>query len=319
MLASLTVGGALSRSVGSQSFFKLARWTSFQNLLLAALSQSSPAYPTVRCWSQAHLAKFIRALAAKHGMSNGLPATSALVDQLVALNLAQRVEISPNGAGPSKQFAVIDFSSATDYDLDPLELAQAFDPDGVLCYFGALHFHELTTQSPSYYHIAELDHSVPVPRVDVRRQDAASSSPRQILGTFAFEYQGVPIYTTKRLAKTLVGVKSYVVGPRTSFRMTSVEQTLVDCLHRPTACGGPPVVFEAWQKGVARISQSRLVPVLETAAPVLRRRAATIMESLGIKLEQELLNLLEVPLQPVVPLLNGYPAGETQTRWGVNL
>ncbi|MEI8096398.1 MAG: hypothetical protein WCG80_19470 [Spirochaetales bacterium] len=265
------------------------------------------------------MASFIRSLAREHGMLGGLPAASSVIDELIALNLAQRVDITPSGSRPSRQFVVVDFASATSYDLDPLELAQAFVPDGVLCYFSALCFHELTTQAPSFYHVAELDHSIATPRVNVRQQGAAVSDSRQPLGTRAFEYQGVPIYSTKRLARTLVGLKTYVVGPRTSYRMTSVEQTLVDCLHRPGACGGPSVVFEAWKKGVERISQSRLAAVLEASAPVLRRRTATMLESFGTKLEQELLNLLDIPPKPVVPLLNGYPAGETETRWGVSL
>jgi predicted transcriptional regulator of viral defense system len=30
-------------------------------------------------------------------------------------------------------------------------------------------------------------------------------------------------------------------------RITTLEQTLLDTLHRPLSCGGPPIVIEAWE------------------------------------------------------------------------
>jgi predicted transcriptional regulator of viral defense system len=41
-----------------------------------------------------------------------------------------------------------------------------------------------------------------------------------------------------------------------------MEQTLLDTLHRPLSCGGPSVVFEAWDQGLRRMNEDRLADYL---------------------------------------------------------
>ena len=52
-------------------------------------------------------------------------------------------------------------------------------------------------------------------------------------------------YTTRREAHRVVGVQTRYVNEKSRYRVTTLEQTLVDTLHRPHSCGGPAVVFEA--------------------------------------------------------------------------
>ncbi len=282
------------------------------------MSQCTPELPTVRCWSEARFARFVRDLARDKALISVIPSAEAIINQLVALNLARRVETSLSDAKPATRFVIVDFSTGDNHDLDPLELAQAFMPQGVLCYFGALSYHGLTTQVPPFYHIAQLDPSNPIPRNIARRESVSlEPSSREALGTLAFEYQGTSIYSTKRLARTVSGYRTYLVGPRTSYRMTSLEQTLVDCLHHPTACGGPPVIYEAWEEGAAKVNIPALEKVLEGIAPVLRRRTATMMERCGLTVAPQIAKLLATPSEPVVPLFPGFPAGTSESRWGV--
>ena len=44
-------------------------------------------------------------------------------------------------------------------------------------------------------------------------------------------------------------------GPRAQIRITTLEQTLLDSLYKPFLCGGPEVVFEAWQDAVDRLDR----------------------------------------------------------------
>ena len=99
--------------------------------------------------------------------------------------------------------------------------------------------------------------------------------------------------------------------------MTSIEQTLVDCLHNPMACGGPSVINEAWNEGASKINQQALAKILAGVAPVLRRRTATMMERMGIPLSSQIAMLLDVDPEPVVPLLPGFASGTTRSSWGV--
>ena len=46
-------------------------------------------------------------------------------------------------------------------ELDPIELLQAMVPEGAICYFTAIHFHELSTQMPSHHHIARITDASP--------------------------------------------------------------------------------------------------------------------------------------------------------------
>jgi len=285
------------------------------------MSHSSIDFPTVRCWNETNLARLIRSSASALGLKNVIPSAGAVIDQLVALNLAKRVELESSAEGPSNRFAIIDFSTAENHDLDPLELAQALSPRGVLCYFGALSYHGLTTQVPPFYHVAELTMpeagSSAIPNVKLRREPTAATIDRETLGSLAFIYEGSPIYTTKRIARTVAGTKIYQQGPRTSYRMTSIEQSLLDTLHRPKPCGGPSVVFEAWENGISQLKDEELVRLLEGASPVLKRRAGAMLERNDYRISPTLESLLLDTPQLQVPLLPGYAFGTTMTRWGV--
>ena len=44
--------------------------------------------------------------------------------------------------------------------------------------------------------------------------------------------------------------------------MTTLEQTLLDTLHKPWSCGGSSVVFEAWERGVPLLDEERTAEYL---------------------------------------------------------
>jgi hypothetical protein len=58
----------------------------------------------------------------------------------------------------------------------------------------------------------------------------------------------------------------------------------LDTLHKPFYCGGPEVVFEAWQEGAAsrRIDEDRLVTYLRAMNyPATTRRLAVMLQLAG--------------------------------------
>ncbi|MBI1914191.1 MAG: hypothetical protein HYS12_05560 [Planctomycetes bacterium] len=181
----------------------------------------------------------------------------------------------------------------------------AAKPAGVACYFSAVSFHSLTTQHPGHHHSAELSK----PRLGPDKEDASGEGdekkrsirdqerrePRS-LGTLLFRYQDTPFYFTRRSARLVPGVQSRDYGPRTRLRITTLEQTLLDSLYKPFHCGGPEVVFEAWQEGMAsrRVQEERLVEYLKAMNyPATARRVAVMLEIVGWIPGAELRRLLE--------------------------
>ena len=102
---------------------------------------------------------------------------------------------------------------------EPWELLQGYQPGGVLCYFGALAYYELTTQQPAFYHIATLEARKPGQVVEVAprtRESGHEAAERDPLGSLEFRYQDVPCYTTRRDKALVPGVQTREFGPLAS-------------------------------------------------------------------------------------------------------
>jgi hypothetical protein len=205
------------------------------------------------------------------------------------------------------RFYSLDIAQSPSSHVSPLELLQACQSDGVICYFTAVAFHSLSTQQPVHHHVAipiipaiptESDAKPTAPKV-TRRQPAR---PRNPLGTHLFNYDGVPFYKTSREKRLLPGVQSRYIGPTTVIRITNLEQTLVDALHRPLHCGGPAVVFEAWGQGLKRMNEDRLADYLTSMdyRPIAQR-LGYVLDDLDYKPRPKLRSVLDQYLSQLDP------------------
>ena len=199
-------------------------------------------------------------------------------------------------------------------DTDPLELLQAAKPQDVICYFSALSYHNLTTQMVPHYHISHLN-----PKVTMDRERIVAGSRSQrvpSLGSLLFRYEGMPYYYTRRILSQVPGVKTYYLSPRTIIRITDLEQTLLDTLHRPWSCGGAAVVMEAWENGMKMLDQERLADYLIFInSHLLTRRAGCMLDQFSFRIEalslECLLNEAEaassnMPVEFLLPTIPGY-------------
>jgi hypothetical protein len=223
----------------------------------------------------------------------------SLLDWLVRLGIACRLPVD------GECFYLVEIGAEANARPDPPELLMAAKPAGVVCYFSALAFYSLTTQPPSHHHVAELTQPRPAhgrrdSRTEADDRPTEASRPgrraRQALGKLLFRYQGVPFYFTRRSARLVPGVQSRDYGPRVRIRITTLEQTLLDTLFRPLHCGGPEVVFEAWEEGMAsrRLDEERLVEHLRAMAfPATARRLAVLLKLRGHTLGTQLRRLLD--------------------------
>ncbi len=172
----------------------------------------------------------------------------------------------PKGSTPNTRFYRLDITKKSRSHPSPLELLQAYDSTGVICYFTAVAFHTLTTQPPVHHHLAILTEPRTRTVTTSSSPEASSRPPRakaDPLGTRLFTCQGIPYYRTSREKRLLSGIQTRCLSATALIRITTLEQTLLDTLHRPISCGGPAVVTEAWEQGLRRLNEDKLARHLQ--------------------------------------------------------
>jgi hypothetical protein len=297
-------------------------------ILAERLAAPTDELPGTRCLSRPTLTQILGEILASLNRA-GFRDTSAatLIDQLVLGGIATPVPLDhPRGARQRYHLYAMGLGLGVD-KLHPIELLQAAVPAGIVCYFGALQVYELTTQSPSQYHIARRV-GTPSPRTAPTDPDyvpglGSAVSPR--LGTQMFVRQGVPYYSTRRDARWLRATQVRYLNDKSRFNVTTLEQTLIDTVHRPASCGGPSVVLEAWDNASEQYNAERLAVLLrEIDDSYLTRRVGYLLEMLGHPVEGELSNVLDVARQTVLRspldralLFPGIPYTRLDTRWGL--
>ena len=262
------------------------QWELFLKTLSARLAEPTANQPTVRCLTRTTLAKIVQEIR-RTSLPSTFPNTPEILNHLINIGWAYsvKVDVQSSTATPSKEFYLLDISASHGADVDPLELLQAYRPDGIICYFSALTYHSLTTQLPSHHHIAVLSKAPKDQKsyYPFRNRDSIegteTSTKKASLGELLFAYQGIPCYLTKRSPARLVGFQTRILGPRTRLRITTFEQTLLDTFHKPLYCGGTPVVFEAWEEGVTRFDEDLLNNyLLKIKSPLLLRRVGAMLD-----------------------------------------
>ncbi|MGL4420603.1 MAG: type IV toxin-antitoxin system AbiEi family antitoxin domain-containing protein [Gemmataceae bacterium] len=271
------------------------------------LAAPTSEWPTVRCWTEPALNKIFRQIRdelATDGLNSGLSHASLLA-WLCRLRLAARLPVEGDPV------YLIDVHASPASEINALELLMAVMPSGVICYFSAVVFHNLTTQMVEHHHVAELRPQSPAiesknsdPQASERPDGAKSVRKKGPvgLGTRLFGFQGIPFYRTRRSCRLIPGVQTRGYGPRTLIRITTLEQTLLDCLYKPFHCGGTDVVFEAWQEAIAsnRIDEERLVMDLQAMNfPASTRRVGVMLELMGHTPGVELRHHLELSQQTI--------------------
>ena len=284
-------------------------------LLQDELIVASETLPSTRCLSLTQLKPIIKAAQAR--LSAPVFRRHSAVKIVELLNGSGLLTPIPLEQRASKKLPDL---FAIGFNLPALpsafEVLQAFRPNGVLCYFSALELHGLTTQVAPHYHVATF-------RSNVHESETAifaASDKTHSLGSPAFAYQGVDCYVTTRDRRNLLAVQRRQLNSQSIARVTSLEQTLLDCLHRPASAGGAPVVFEAWAVGTQRVRPNLLWKILSDIDDVrLYRRAGYMLEinagdpSLLLKIKER--SDLDDTLHPPDALLPGIPYTNINNNW----
>lgn len=298
------------------------------------ISLPTPQHPAARIWKETDLKAEISQVKKQHQaqLTAAFTTAQAVIQRMLAMGWLQEIELESPAEGKSTPpLYLVDMEAAADEIIEPSEILQGFQSDGVICYAGALAIHELTTQVPAFYHIA-------VPRAPktesavVLKETSASyakpnEKPRDPLGRKIFDYQGIPCYLTRPEAVHMPGVQTRIYGARTHIRITTPEQTMLDTLWQPGKCGGQAIAFEAWERGVSRWNEERMAHHLEKIqrGDWIRRVGAMltvlgvtpVSETLRQLLESQKCHVKSHAELPTLTLLNRMPAPTLLPEWGV--
>ena len=308
------------------------RWEIFLRALGNRVSAASEKNLTARCWKLSTLRREIRAVTKSNQeiLRTTFPPARLVIEHLKRMGLIQSIKVQSPNARESSDFLLLDREGGRGEPIYPLELLQAYLPDGVVCYCSAINYYELTTQLVAHHHIARL---IP-PRagkslaaVDTTElAQAGEVVERNPLGTEVFHFENVGYYLNKRDVSLAPGIQIRVVSPRFWLRITTLEQTLLDALRQPVCCGGEAVVLEAWETGVKQIDADRMTEhLVKIQREDLDRRVGAVLEMFGADFAASTLgrrlNSIRERLMtqhvPEIPLLAGFEFPERNKTWKV--
>lgn len=253
-------------------------WSQIIKHMNEMLAAPSAAYPNTRWLSANSLRQLLVNARKAVGAPESISGTKLLAS-LEACGLAKQhaFDAPKSGKAPFKIYCL---DVGGEPPISPIELLTATQPNferSVICYFTALEYHQLTTQTAPHHHIAQIKN---YPPTEARSKETALPpvAPPP-MGTVLLCHDEIPYYVSKRDRLLAPGIQTVVMAPHCIARITTLEQTLLDTLHRPWSCGGPAVVFEAWEQAVSQIDESRLANYLEQiASPDLYRRTGYMLE-----------------------------------------
>jgi len=308
------------------------RWEVFLRTLGDRVSVASENNLTPRCWKLSTLRREIRAVTKSNQevLRTTFPPAHIVIEHLRRMGWIHSIKVQPPNDAELIEFLLLDMEAGKGEPIYPLELLQAYLPDGVVCYFSAITYYELTTQAGAHHHVARLN--PPKTKKSLEAIDATDLEPageaveRNPLGTEIFHFEDVGYYLNKRDASLVPGIQFRVVSQRCWLRITTLEQTLLDALMQPVRCGGEAVALEAWETGVKQIDADRMAEHLaKIQRDDLDRRVGAVLEMIGADFAASTLghrlNAVRDRLmtQDVteIPLLAGFEFPEQNKTWKV--
>ena len=90
-------------------------------------------------------------------MRTTFPPAHVVIEQLKRMGLIHAIKVQSPNDTDLNDFLLLDMEAGKGETIYPLELLQAYLPDGVVCYFSAINYYELTTQVVAHHHVARLN------------------------------------------------------------------------------------------------------------------------------------------------------------------
>ena len=304
----------------------------FLRALAERVAAANESNLTARCWKPSTLSSEIKVVikANQQTLKATFPSARVVIEHLKRMGWIHPVTVQPPKDAAALEFLLLDMEAGKGDPIYPLELLQAYLPDGVVSYFSAINYHELTTQFISHHHVARLNPVKPKkslePGTVMEPGTKTEAAERNPLGTEIFSFEDVGYYSNRRDASLVPGVQTRVIAPRCWLKITTLEQTLLDGLMQPVRCGGEAVVLEAWETGLKQMDADRMAEHLgKIQREDLDRRVGAMLEMLGKDFSSSALgnrlNVVKGRLMtqdlPEIPLLTGLEFAASNQVWKV--
>ena len=306
-----------------------ARWNMMFRELKKEVSTPTEKHPTARVWRRSDLKSVITNIRKREigELKSTFPPAKDVIARMLDIGWVQPTQLESSSEKKTPTLFLLDMEATEEESPEPWELLQAFKPDGVICYLGAASFHELTTQIPTFYHIANLRPSSPSYDWDeALAQNATNEADqkRDPLGTMEFRFQGADYYTTNRDESTIPGLQTRAYGSRTNLRITTLEQTMLDTLWQPLKFGGESIIFEVWERGVELWNPERMAKhLVAIGRQDWTRRVGAMLSLIGLETDGSLQSLLEESRKqisettPPLAMMPGVPGTNLIKQWSI--
>ena len=274
------------------------RWEEFLKAFTARVAKPTSFLLSARCITKQTLSGIFSEIQQELNLPSTFPSGVAIIEHLISMGFASRIPVEGTaGTAPSKEFILLGIQESQDLDADPLELLQAYDQQGTICYFSALAYFNLTTPSPSASPRGSAHQSS-----DPQRKRRTTSHDRESKeNNYEVETRNLPLHLRggtlllyKKVKSSIPGIKIRVISPGTNLRITTIEQTLLNTLQYPFHCGGQEVALEAWERHIGQIDGDLLLDYLRTIRiDPLTRRVGAIFDLFGIPPAKDLHTFLK--------------------------
>jgi predicted transcriptional regulator of viral defense system len=310
----------------------MERWEVFLRALAERVATANENNLTARCWKPSTLSSEIKAVikSNQNALRATFPSARVVIEHLERMGWIHPVTVQPPKDAAALEFLLLDMEAGKSDPINPLELLQAYLPDGIVSYFSAINYHELTTQFVSHHHVARLSPArqkrIFAPGTVLEPGPKTEVVQRNPLGTEIFSFEDVGYYSNRRDAWLVPGIQTRVIAPRCWLRITTLEQTLLDGLMQPVRCGGEAVVLEAWETGLKQMDADRMAEHLgKIQREDLDRRVGAMLEMLEMNFSSSALgsrlNAVKGRLMtqdvPEIPLLTGLEFSASNQFWKV--
>ena len=170
------------------------RWEEFLKAFTARVAKPTSFLLSVRCITRQTLSGIFSEIQQELNLPSTFPSGVAIIEHLISMGFASRIPVEGSaGTAPSKEFILLGIQESQDLDTDPLELLQAYDQQGTICYFSALAYFNLTNQVPVHHHVATLTNQG-TPNTNAERPativNPKKTNTKSRLGTYLFTYEG---------------------------------------------------------------------------------------------------------------------------------
>jgi len=185
--------------------------------------------------------------------------------------------------------------------INEYEIAMAIVDPAAICYLSALHYHQLTQQTPHNIFVLTTTNSK-------RFYNHAGKNREIIINGIHYNFLSVK-------KDHYFGIKQIWLGD-VQVNITDLERTLLDSITKPKFCGGFSETIEYFKVALDRLNITKLIEYANKLGDTAIRRLGWVLDHIGVP--ETSLILLQRKFNGHIKLnASGDTKGKYNSKWGV--